>query len=216
MNQPEALKRIQGLNTPSFETRDISALLHVRKANASVLLSRLAGRGFVRRLARGRWCIGVPINREQLAEQVAAPSPAYVSLQSALFRHGLIEQVPEMVYAVTLGRARVVRTSLGTVSLHRMPAALFGGFKATPDGTRVATAEKALFDLLYLGPTRTRLFASLPEIELPRAFRWPVLTHWSRRIVGKSRRVYVEQKMSALRKKALPTRRGRFLAARDR
>ena len=198
MNQTEALQKIQQLGVPSFETRDVSALLRVTPANASALLSRLATRGFVRRLARGRWSIGAQSNREQLAEQIAAPSPSYVSLQSALFRHGLIEQVPEVLYAVTLGRARRVRTPSGTVSLHRMSPALFGGYEITDDGTKVATAEKALFDLLYLGPTRSRLFVSLPELELHKSFRWADLAGWTKKIPGKSRRAFVEKKLAAL------------------
>lgn len=88
--------------------------------------------------------------------------------KSALFRHGLIEQVPEVIYAVTLGRARRIGTPAGTVSLHRMPPQLFGGFETADDGTKVATSEKALFDLLYLSPTRTRLFVHLPEIDFPK------------------------------------------------
>jgi predicted transcriptional regulator of viral defense system len=199
MNQSEALQKIQRLGVPAFETRDVSALLRVTPTNASVLLSRLAGRGFVRRLTRGRWSIGAQLNREQLAEQVAAPSPAYVSLQSALFRHGLIEQVPEVLYAVTLGRARRVRTPSGTVSLHRMPPALFGGYRTTDEGTKVATAEKALFDLLYLSPTRSRLFTSLPEIEFPRSFRWKEVARWTQKIAGKSRRAFVERKITAMK-----------------
>lgn len=199
MNQTEALQKIQQLGVSSFETRDISALLSVTPANASAILSRLATRGFVRRLARGRWSIGAQPNREQLAEQVAAPSPAYVSLQSALFRHGIIEQVPDVLYAVTLGRARRVRTPSGTVSLHRMPPALFGGFETTADGAKVATAEKALFDLLYLSPTRTRLFVHLPEIEFQKSFRWAEVVHWTKKIAGNSRRAFVEQKLDFLR-----------------
>jgi predicted transcriptional regulator of viral defense system len=199
MNQTEALQKIQQLGVPTFETRDISALLRVAPANASALLSRLASRGLVRRLARGRWSIGVQPNRDQVAEQVAAPSPAYVSLQSALFRHGLIEQVPDVLYAVTLGRARRVSTPSGAVSLHRMPPALFGGFETADDGTKAATAEKALFDLLYLSPTRSRLFTKLPEIELPRSFRWAKVAEWAKKITGKSRRTYVEQRVASLK-----------------
>ena len=199
MNQTEALQRIQKLGVPSFETRDVSALLRVSPANASALLSRLAGRDFVHRLARGRWSIGVQPNRERLAEQVAAPSPAYVSLQSALFRHGLIEQVPEVLFAGTLGRARRVHTPSGTVSLHRIPPALFGGYETAADGTKVATAEKALFDHLYLSPTRSRLFASLPEMELPRRFRWADVANWAKKIKGKSRRTFVERKLALLK-----------------
>jgi predicted transcriptional regulator of viral defense system len=206
MNQPEALQRIRQLGVPSFETRDISALLRVSPENASVLLSRLAQRGFVLRLARGRWSIEDQRNRENLAEQVAAPAPAYVSLQSALFRHGLIEQVPEVLYAVTLGRTRRVRTPVGTVSLHRMPPALFGGYKTNDDGAKIATAEKALFDLTYLSPTRSRLFTSLPEIETPKDFHWSEVAVWTKKIEGKSRRVFVERKLASLKEKLKPLR----------
>ncbi len=199
MNQVEALQKIQQLGVPMFETRDISALLGVTPANASVVLSRLAGHGFVTRLTRGRWLLAGQPNREQLAEQLAAPSPAYISLQSALCRHGVIEQVPEVIYAVTLGRARRIRTPAGTVSLHQISLQLFGGFEIGNDGAKVATAEKALFDILYLSPTRTRLFVHLPELEFPKAFRWAEVALWIKKIAGKNRRAFVEQKFRPLK-----------------
>ena len=206
MNQMEALQKIRGLGVASFETRDASALLKVSPANASVLLGRLAGRGLIRRLMRGRWAIGEQATA-LLAEQVAAPSPAYVSLQSALFRHGVIEQVPAMLYAITLGRARRVRTAHGTVSLHRIPPELFGGFELAEDGAKVATIEKALFDLIYLSPTRSRLFVKLPETEIPSSFRWSEANRWTKLIVGKSRRTFVENKLAELRNPPDPRRR---------
>lgn len=33
-----------------------------------------------------------------------------------------------------------------------MPPILFGGYETADDGSKVATAEKALIDLLYLSP----------------------------------------------------------------
>ena len=198
MNQMEALQRIRALGVPSFETRDVSALLHVSAANASVLLGRLKTHGLVWRLARGRWSLG-PISRGLMVEQVAAPYPAYVSLQSALFRHGVIEQVPAITYAVTLGRAKKVASPQGMVSLHRMPPDLYGGFEDTEDSGKIATVEKALFDLVYLSPTRSRLFVKLPELELPRAFRWAETTRWTKLIQGQSRRTFVDTKLSKLR-----------------
>ncbi|MDR1283451.1 MAG: hypothetical protein LBK99_21920 [Opitutaceae bacterium] len=194
-----ALKKIRGLAVPVFETRDVSALLDVSPANASVILSRLARDGFVRRLARGHWAQAGSGDNEIAAEQLAAPFPAYVSLQSALFRHGLIEQIPSVLYVVTLGRARRVDTPQGAISFHRLPVELFGGFETTDDGAKMATAEKALFDLFYLAPTRSRLFAALPEIGFPRKFRWKELSAWTARIAGKSRRAFVEQKLADCR-----------------
>jgi hypothetical protein len=51
----------------------------------------------------------------------------------------------------------------------------------------------------YLSPTRTRLFVHLPEIEFPKLFRWAEVARWTKRIAGKSRRVFVERKLTALR-----------------
>jgi len=203
MNQVEALSRVRDLGVRAFETRDVSALLRVSPANASVLLSRLAGRGLVRRVGRGRWTLG-DASPGQLVEQLAAPAPAYVSLQSAMFRHGMIEQVPAVTFGVTLGRARRFATAAGAVSLHRIPPALFGGFVVADDGTKLATPEKALFDFLYLCPTKSRIFASLPEVDLGRSFRWSELRAWALKIAGKSRRAFVEKKLDA------------FMAARRR
>ena len=200
MNQMEALQKIRSLGVPSFETRDISALLQVSPANASMVLGRLAARELVGRLARGKWTLGTG-SRTLMAEQLAAPYPAYVSLQSALFRHGVIEQVPAITFAVTLGRARKIMTPQGRVSLHRIPPELFGGFAVAEDGGKLATVEKALFDLVYLSPTRSRLFVKLPELELPRTFRWPETARWTKRIAGKSRRAFVEAKLTELRSK---------------
>jgi len=153
----------------------------------------------VRRLARGRWSIGAQPNREQLAEQVAAPSPAYVSLQSALFRHRLIEQVPEVLYAVTLGRARRVRTRRVRCPCTGCRPPFSVGTRRLMTGPRWPTAEKALFDLLYLSPTRSRLFNSLPEMELPKSFRWAEVARWTKKIAGKSRRAFVERKLKSLK-----------------
>lgn len=200
MNQMEALQRIRSLGVPAFETRDISALLQVSPANASMVLARLAARQMVSRLARGKWTLA-PGSTASWVEHVAAPYPAYVSLQSALFQHGAIEQVPAITYAVSLGRARQVRTPHGMISLHRMPPQLFGGFAIAEDGGKLATVEKALFDLVYLSPTRSRLFVRLPELELPRSFRWSETAHWTKQIAGKSRRAFVEAKLAELRVK---------------
>jgi len=60
-------------------------------------------------------------------------------------------------------------------------------------------AEKALFDLLYLSPTRSRLFASLPEMELPKSFRSAEVARWTKKIAGKSRRTFVERKLESLK-----------------
>jgi hypothetical protein len=147
--------------------------------------------------------MGTSLPRFALPELISAPYPAYVSMQSALFHRGLIEQVPAVVYAVTLGKPRRVRTPLGTISFHRLPAELFLGYELEPDGSKIATAEKALFDTLYLAPARSRLFARLPELEIPRQFRWQELRELAALVKFAGRRVHIERRIEQLERGSL-------------
>lgn len=200
MSLTEALKRLMSLGTPAMDTRDAAALLRVSTAHAHMILRRLAQQGFLMRLKRGRWALSNEVSAFALPELLSAPHPAYVSLQSALFHHGLIEQVPSVTYAVTLGRTRRVTTPAGTVSFHRLPPELFSGFElATKDHAKIATPEKALFDVLYLAPGRSRLFARLPELEIPRSFRWQDLKRNNALVRSKLRRGYIENYLAELR-----------------
>ena len=198
MNQIEALRRLQQLEVPVFETRDASALLGVSPANANMILRRLADQHLISHLARGKWLMGTSLARFALPELLSAPSPAYVSMQSALFHHGLIEQIPAIVYAVTLGKPRRVKTPLGAASFHRLPPELFHGFEVQADGAKVATAEKALFDTLYLAPARSRLFARLPELQIPRNFRWQQVRDYAAAVNFSKRRTHIERRISEL------------------
>lgn len=200
MNLIEALQRLESLGTPGFETRDASALLHVPMHNASKILRRLENAGFILHANRGRWLLGRNLNRQVLPELLAAPYPAYISLQSALYHHGLIEQIPAVIYAITIGRPRRIQTMAGTVSLHRVPPPLFAGFEVIgKDAVKMATAEKALFDVLYLVPGRTRLFTNLPELEIPQNFQWRELRRYAALVKSVSRRAFLEKRIGQIR-----------------
>jgi len=83
---------------------------------------------------------------------------------------------------VTLGRTRRITTRAGSFSLHHVAPEAFGGYEETERGVKLATAEKALFDFAYLSSGRSRLFTTLPELELPRGFRHSELRRWVRKI----------------------------------
>jgi hypothetical protein len=55
--------------------------------------------------------------------------------------------------------------------------------------------RKALVDFLYLSPTRSRLFAALPELELPRSFRRREAQRWVGRIPSGRMRTIVEREL---------------------
>ena len=200
MNQIEALRRLRELGTPVVETRDASVLLDVSAANANMILRRLADQKLVTHLARGKWLVDSTLPRFALPELIAAPWPAYVSMQSALFHRGLIEQVPAVVYAATLGKPRRVSTPLAVISFHRLPPELFLGFDVEADGSKIASAEKALFDVLYLSPARSRLFARLPELEIARNFRWQRLREYAALVRSPTRRTHIERRIQEIQR----------------
>jgi predicted transcriptional regulator of viral defense system len=136
---------------------------------------------------------------------LSAPEPAYVSLQTALFHHGLIDQVPAVTYAMTTGRSRRMNTPIGTVSFHRLSPELFSGFRVENDGFKMATAEKALFDVIYLAPVRSRLFARLPELHIPRGFHWRHLHGYVKQVNSLSRRTFLRSRITALEEHARKT-----------
>ena len=202
----DVLSAVASMDAPIFMTRDAAARLRVTNGHASVSLTRLAAGGHLLRLRRGVWAIPGRVDAMAIPEYLTAPLPAYVSLQSALYLHGMISQMPAVTYAVTLARTRRYITPLGTVSLHHVQPGFFFGFDDHGDaGGRLATPEKALVDVLYLTPARSRLFRALPELEWPRAFRVSVARDIVRRIEPARRRTFVAKKLDAL----LSSRRGR-------
>jgi hypothetical protein len=64
-----------------------------------------------------------------------------------MFFHGMVSQVPTVIYVASLTSTRRVRTEVGTFSIHRLSPRFFGGFETVEEtGARVATPEKALLD----------------------------------------------------------------------
>jgi hypothetical protein len=111
----------------------------------------------------------------------------------------MVSQVPEVIYVASLAGTRRVKTTLGTFSIHRLAPTFFGGYEILQEsGVRLATPEKALIDTLYLGPTRSRMFAHLPEIEIPKGFDRRKVQEWIVRIPSGPRRTSVERRLDRL------------------
>lgn len=93
-----------------------------------------------------------PPSREILANLIYGPS--YVSLDSALFTHGLIPESPAAVTSVTSNRPRRFMTPLGLFLYRAVPSAAYSwgvDRRQLDDGTGflLATPEKALADKLH-------------------------------------------------------------------
>jgi predicted transcriptional regulator of viral defense system len=199
MKATEALADLRRLGKPVLTTEDAALRLKATLSAASRLLARLSEAGLVRRLRHGLWSLEPDLDPLLLPEYLTAPYPAYVSFQSALYFHGMISQIPRVVYVASLSRTRRVTTSLGTYSIHRLAPSFFGGYETLPDsGIRLAGPEKSLLDTLYLSPARSRLFAHLTELELPGSFSVLEARRWLARISAPYRRTMVARRLDEI------------------
>lgn len=167
----DVYQKLEQLNDAAIQTRDAAGVLQVDVAHASKLLERLAKSGLVIFVKKGLWAFPKRMNALLLPRYLAAPFACYVSLQTALYQHDMIMQVPAVTYAVSLSRTRCFTTPLGDVSLHHIDPSFFFGYEVDPKtGIALATPEKALLDFFYLSGTKSHLFGTLPELELPKKF----------------------------------------------
>lgn len=195
----EALGKIKAMMQPVFRTADVMVALDIQKSYASKLLERLAQHGHVVRLKRGLWLLAEGFDPLALVTHITAPFPSYVSLQSALYYHDMISQIPEVIYCVSLARTRTYETPVATISVHHIPGSLFFGYEERSEQhVMMALPEKALLDFLYLSQARTRLFTVLPEVEFPKQFSIKRAHKMIRRITDLRRRTLVLSRFERL------------------
>lgn len=177
---------IRAAGSSVFTTRQIAALRGSSLSAASQALARVEQRGLVKKVTRGVWCNpdDPRFSLYSLVPFLAGSHRAYVSLISALHLQGLIEQIPETIFAVTTGHSRMRATSVGTYSYHRIHPHFFAGFEwyGKRQDFLVATPEKALVDSLYLSSRKGKRFRFFPEINLGAEFSFKRAHQWAERI----------------------------------
>jgi len=131
-----------------YRTRQLAKLVGVPDSHAKVYAYRLVQKGMAWRLSRGS--ISFTHDTFIIASQLIEPS--YVSMHSALYLRGLIDQVPSIVEAVTTKRPAWLR-DLG-IRYRKISGKLFFGYERLARANSyvfVATPEKAVLDTVYLG-----------------------------------------------------------------
>lgn len=199
MKALEAHSRLKQLAVPVFQTADAAACLGISNPHANKTLTRLAESKHVIRLSHGRWALPEMVNALTVVQFLTAPFPSYLSLQTALYHHGMISQIPSVTYAISLARTKRHTTPLGVVSIHHIHPDLFFGFEIhLKTGVQIASPEKALFDVLYLGTTKSNLFGILPELELSPKFKMGEIRRAIKRIASQRQRTLVERRLESI------------------
>ncbi len=197
MRTTRAYASLKDLDRPIVTTGEAAARLRISETSASRLLSRLALDGLVLRIRRGLWAIDPRIDPYQAPTFMTAPFPSYVSTWSALYHHGMINQVPREIYVVSLDRTKRVETPIGNYVIQHLRPELFKGYE-THDGVTMAVSEKALFDTVYLLAARGKRYIHLPELEIPKGFRPSRLGNWIRTISPRRLRVAVADRIDQI------------------
>lgn len=176
-------------------TSEAAAVWQTSGRTAGRRLKAMDQGGLVRLLRRGLWALDPGIPPFAVAPYLTAPFPAYVSFWSAFAHHQMIEQIPRQVSVASLDRAKKINTTVGIYEIHHLAPGLFGGFDGSEENGYLATAEKALFDAVYVrAASGTRAF--FPELSLPAVFRDDELEKWIERIESARLRTIVSRRLA--------------------
>lgn len=187
------------IGRPVFTTQELTMLQGVPPATASQSLSRLAREKMVMRVRRGLWAdISSPQFSPFVVINFLLPGHrAYLSFVSALHLYGMISQIPQVITVASTAHSRIIRTPVGTYSLHQIAPSFFTGFDwyRGEGDFLIATPEKALVDCLYLAGRRGRQFAFFPELSIPQGFKKEKIYEWAEKIPYAQIRTNVQKKI---------------------
>lgn len=111
-------------------------------------LTRLCESELMISLGKGYYANGLQMPAlEEIASVLYAP--AYISLETALFMHGIVDQAPHLLTCVTINKTKIFRTGLGEIQYYHLKPELFFGYQIN-DALPLAEAEKAALDFVYL------------------------------------------------------------------
>ncbi len=130
-----------------FSVQQLSNLIGKPKPITTVYLSRLVEHKMAFRVMRGR----ISFEDDDFIISTQLVEPSYISVNSALLFHGIINQITKNVECVTT-RNTLTYKDLG-INYHKIPESLFFGYKRHEKGKSyvfVAEPAKALIDGLYL------------------------------------------------------------------
>lgn len=193
MTAADTYSDLLSLDRAVITTRDAAARIKTSTPEAIRRLRRMEEAGLVFHVRRGLWSLDPALETFALAPFLTSPFPAYVSFWSALHRHGMIEQIPRLISVASLDRPRRIKTAIGEFEVHQLKPEVFGGYEGSREEGLVATAEKALFDTIYVRCAAGGK-AFFPELEIPEKFQLKVVKMWTARIESPRLRTLVKNR----------------------
>jgi len=148
MKSIELIKTLERINKPFYSIADIEKITGVSRKSIYVTLNRLVEKGILERIGTGVYRLfTAKVSVEKIAGSLYMPN--YLSFESALSRHGILNLVP---YTLTFATPRKTKRSViegRDVEFRQVKKDLFWGYQVQ-GGIYVAKPEKAFLDLVYL------------------------------------------------------------------
>lgn len=150
-NLAKAVEKILEFETQMggvFSVADLSSII----AGGSNLYNQrtidsLVRAGLIRRIMRGLY---VTKNCDLWVASARISEESYVSMDSALARHGVTGSVPQMTLSVVhCGGKKTVDLKKGNINFYSIAPEFYFGFLRNSSGVNIANPEKAFIDLLY-------------------------------------------------------------------
>jgi predicted transcriptional regulator of viral defense system len=157
----ELLKRLREINKPFYTTADLEKITGLERSSLYVALERWVSGGIIERAAQGIYVpTGGVVSTETVASQIYIPN--YLSFESALSQHGVLNLVPHALTFATTRKTRSYVIQKRVVEFKQIDRRLFFGYEMR-NGVNIATPEKAFLDQMYFV---SRGKASLDTAEL--------------------------------------------------
>ena len=152
-----------------FTTRDYANRAQLSMPSASRKLSRLTEKKLLTRITKGLWA---NINHPYFHPLSCVPflllkEQGDVSFLTALHLHGILSQIPGTIQTASTGHGRKLQSSIATFEFIQIKPELMQQGVQWSDTSLpylIASAEKAMFDVLYIATRKNRRFARLPEL----------------------------------------------------
>lgn len=166
MNNSQRLKILMDTDRSIFTLKNIQELWGMDPNTAKITAGRMAAKGIIYRYARGYYGLRKDFDANEFANIIVTPS--YVSLQTALFTHGVSFQISNFITSTALiNYQRKINNHL--FKYYAMKKPLFFNLEGIEYKSNYAIAkpERALLDCFYFG--------ILPSIDNPEKINFSYL-----------------------------------------
>ncbi len=159
----ELLKIFQKINKTFYTIADLEKITGLPRRSLYVALRRWAAGGIMERVAQGIYLpMASVISIENVAAQLYIPN--YLSFESALAKHGVLNLIPYTVTFATTRKTKKYLLRKQEVEFRQIAPELFFGFEIG-NGIHIASPEKALLDEVYF-MARGKATLDLDELDI--------------------------------------------------